>query len=130
MLSVASKATYPGRRRWQRIGKLLPLACLVASFGCNSNNCAPVSGVVTLNGKPLPNAFVSFEPITENQDPAQRPRGSTGKTNDNGEYSLKTGTADLSGARDGALVGKHKVSIILVEPPPEVDNDQRRRPSS
>jgi hypothetical protein len=61
-----------------------------------------------MNGQPLAGALVSFQPIAEGTVNAPAP-GSTGRTNANGEYSLKS--AD---GRTGAWVGKHRVSISLV----------------
>jgi hypothetical protein len=84
----------------------LPLALVV---GCGSGpKYAPVSGRVTLNGQPLANATVSFQPIAEGSINAPAP-GATGRTNANGEYTLAS--AD---GRTGAWVGKHRVRITAV----------------
>lgn len=84
----------------------LPLALVV---GCGSGaKYAPVSGRVTLNGQPLANATVSFQPIAEGKMDAPAP-GAIGHTNANGEYTLVS--AD---GRSGAWVGKHRVSISAV----------------
>jgi hypothetical protein len=80
----------------------------VAAAGCSGvggQKIVPVSGKVTLNGKPLVNATVSFQPVAPegsiNAGPA-----SVGKTNDKGEFSMVT----LKGDK-GAQVGKHRVLI-------------------
>jgi hypothetical protein len=84
----------------------LPLALTV---GCGSGGkYAPVSGRVTLNGQPLANATVSFQPIAEGSLEAPAP-GSTGQTNANGEFTLMS-----AGGRSGAWVGKHRVRITAV----------------
>jgi hypothetical protein len=84
----------------------LPLALIV---GCGSGpKYAAVSGRVTLNGQPLANATVSFQPIAEGSVNAPAP-GSTGRTNANGEYTLS-----CADGRAGAWVGKHRVSISAV----------------
>src|SRR5262249_39596993 len=57
-------------------------------------------------GKPLADATVGFYPLG-----AHASVMSSGKTNSNGEYTLKTVMDD----RPGAIVGKHRVSIT-VEP--------------
>jgi hypothetical protein len=81
---------------------------LVAVFalGC-APRFAPVSGTVTLNGKPLAHATVSFQPLGRPGvvDPGP---GATGTTNDKGEYTLQTSTG-----KPGALVGRHRVQILL-----------------
>jgi hypothetical protein len=84
---------------------LLGLA-LVLALGCGSGKFASVSGKVTLNDKPLANATVSFQPIAAAGERDAGGAGSTGKTNANGEYTLKTTTG-----QDGAWVGEHRVLI-------------------
>ena len=63
--------------------------------GCNSSEnlpeCAPVSGKVTIGGEPLASAMVTFHP---------------------GTYILNT-----YGTHDGALVGKHTVTVERYLPP-------------
>jgi hypothetical protein len=90
------------------LGPALALS-LALAVGCESGSkYASVSGRVTLNGQPLANATVSFQPIAEGSVNAPGP-GSTAKTNANGEYKLMA--AD---GRSGAWVGKHRVQISLV----------------
>lgn len=85
---------------------LLLVLCtsLVAVVGCGGKfKLAPVSGTVTLDGKPLSDATVSFTPAAAGADsPA-----SSGKTDSAGKYSLKL-VADES---NGAVLGKHQVTI-------------------
>jgi hypothetical protein len=90
---------------WLRTA-LVPLLALVA--GCGSEKFAPVSGRVTLNGKPLANATVSFQPIAAQGSRNAAP-GSTGKTNDQGQYTLVGPQGE-----PGAWVGKHRIMITLV----------------
>jgi len=87
------------------------LVLLVTGFllvtGCSGGpSLAPVSGRVTLDGQPLADATVGFYPVGAHGDVM-----SSGKTNSNGEYSLKT----VMKNETGAVVGKHRVSIT-VEP--------------
>jgi hypothetical protein len=84
------------------------VALFVALQGCGGRSYAPVSGTVTLDGKPVANADVTFIPIAE---AGTKEAGDTagGKTNEKGEYKLKTYTPQ--GWKEGALVGKHRVSI-------------------
>jgi len=58
-----------------------------------------VSGTVTLDGQPLPNAMVSFYPNEQG-------RSSHGTTDADGQYQLK-----FTGFKDGAMVGQHTVKI-------------------
>jgi len=64
----------------------------------------PVSGVISLDGKPYGQAAISFQPIgsAENPNPG---RGSSAYTDDNGKFVL------ISDEHDGAVVGKHLVRI-------------------
>ena len=64
----------------------------------------PVSGVVTLNGKPYGKAAVSFQPIGDLKNPNPG-RGSSAYTDENGRFAL------ISDEHNGAVVGKHLVRI-------------------
>jgi hypothetical protein len=82
--------------RWTELAAVLFLTVA----GCNRGpQIAPVSGRVTLDGKPLAAAEVKFEP--------QSGRASHGRTNENGEYQMRY-TRDQM----GALVGEHTVRIL------------------
>ncbi len=81
-------------------------ALAVCLAGCGPSHYVPVSGVVTVNGKPYRNAVVQFQPIGTKENP--RPgRGSTGKTDENGRFTLKSADGYA-----GAVVGKHRVRIL------------------
>lgn len=77
----------------------------VCGCGGGSPKYVPVSGIVTVNGKPYPNAVVSFQPkgSKENPNPGQ---GSAAFTDANGRFVLKT-----RDNQNGAVVGKHQVRI-------------------
>jgi hypothetical protein len=79
------------------------LCVLVLSvIGCGRSDIpelGTVSGVVTMNNEPLPNAIVNFSPQA-----AGRP--STAETDADGRYSLLYLT-DI----EGAVVGQHSVTI-------------------
>ena len=81
---------------------------LVFGLGCGSGKFAPVSGTVTMNGKPLAGALVMFSPIAK-EGSIDAGYGSGGKTNEKGEYTLTSVTG-----RTGAVVGKHRVSVSLM----------------
>jgi hypothetical protein len=69
-----------------------------------------VSGVVKLDGKPLPNAEVTFVPKSD-APPDEHPPPSIGLTDEEGRYTLAL-TKDTS--VKGAAVGKHEVMIRIV----------------
>src|SRR5581483_2223328 len=104
------------------VGVLLPL---VALQGCSGSGVkyAPVSGKVTMDGKPLAKVNVIFIPLPQ---PGSDVAGDTagGVTDENGQYTLQTMTRD--GMRDGAQVGKHRVSISLQETRGEGDRSITR----
>jgi hypothetical protein len=95
---------------------LLVLGVVVAS-GCGGLKTAQVSGTVKLDGKPLPNASVTFQPVGEgNLNPGP---GSYGVTNDKGEYTLA-----VNPQTSGAVLGKHRVEITS-----RIDDGQDNNPN-
>jgi hypothetical protein len=83
-------------------------ALLVFAAGCGEARIVPVSGRVTLGGRPVANAMVIFQPFSKERNPGP---GSQGKTDGDGRFTLQL----MTGARKGALVGPHKVSITAYE---------------
>jgi hypothetical protein len=81
----------------------LSVLVLVIVSGCGGSKYSPVSGTVTLDGQPLANVVVSFQPISAELNSGP---GSTGRTNDKGEYTL-----EVVGGGNGAVDGWHKVTI-------------------
>ena len=75
---------------------------LLMTLGCGGATDQPdlgdVSGTVTLDGKPLPDATITFQPADG--------RPSFGKTDSSGKYTLQY-TVNASGAK----IGKHSVII-------------------
>lgn len=89
-------ATYPYRG-------LLCLIGMTAILGCGKSSrleMGRVNGNVTLDGKPLAHAFVTFTPKESTE------HSSTGVTDERGEYSLS-----YTYGNSGALVGEHLVII-------------------
>jgi hypothetical protein len=98
----------------------LVLVCLLLPLaGCGSDYpVAPVSGQVTLDEMPLPDASVTFQPVTEGEAiESALGAGSYGKTDAEGRYSLKL----IENDRQGAAVGKHKVQISVAVDDPDSD---------
>lgn len=87
---------------------------LAVTLGCGGGGpqVAPVAGRVTLDGRPLEHADVTFQP-----DGSQRP--STGRTGPDGKYTL-----GYKRGQPGAIVGEHTVRIYvspeLVARPPRI----------
>lgn len=75
------------------------LALVVLLVGCGDPNLADVRGVVTLDGKPLPDAFVTFHPQGDGAT-------SFGKTESDGSYRMK-----FSDTQFGAFIGSNHVAI-------------------
>ena len=97
----------------------LALILIVAGCGQSGPEVAPVSGRITVDGKPMENVDIVFQP-----EGAKSP--SYGRTDKDGNYTLayKRGVA-------GALVGSHGVSISvsreLVRNPPQIKNADLHR---
>jgi hypothetical protein len=86
---------------------LLAAALLIASTGCApSDDIARVEGVVTIDGRPLPNATVVFS------NGQSRPSGAI--TDESGHYEL-----NFRGRQKGAVPGKNKVRITTAQGPSE-----------
>jgi hypothetical protein len=102
---------------------ILSMAVMVLlGMGCQpGSKLVPVSGVVTLDGKPLANANVSFQPDSGGSSTSQA-AGSSAVTDANGAYRLSSGEND----QPGAQVGKHRVEINLVVA--SDDRDPKTRP--
>lgn len=97
---------------------LVFMAALLAVSGLSVTGCgdsanfdvAPVSGQVTMDGKPLPKAIVTFMPT---EGGADRP-ASVGATDSQGRFTLRTSTGHM-----GAIPGMHKVMIVAASEVPE-----------
>jgi hypothetical protein len=102
---------------------LILAPALLTLGGCGSGgDLAPVSGVITLNGKPTAEIAVTFQPVlaASTKDP---PPSSFGVTDENGRYSLTV----LNGDRKGASVGKNHVRICAYV---VGDSDDPNRPKA
>jgi len=81
---------------------LLAFSCILFGSGCGQNGpqLGVVTGTVTLDGKSVPGALVTF--ISKEADGSS----SYGKTDSNGKYKL-----EFSTERFGAMLGNHEVVI-------------------
>jgi hypothetical protein len=80
--------------------------CVVAALGCHGE-IVPVSGRVTLEGQPLANAVVTFQPMGSGKSAETTTTGSVGKTDSEGRFVLRL----VSPEQYGAAVGDHFVTI-------------------
>ncbi|HEV3236940.1 MAG TPA: hypothetical protein VGZ25_08120 [Gemmataceae bacterium] len=92
------------RRRYALLGSLFFVAILTAAGCGGSGNVTKVEGIVTLDGKPLPGATVSFVPVKEGGKPA------FGRTDNDGTFRLTTFRTD-----DGAQPGEYQVVVVVEE---------------
>jgi hypothetical protein len=96
---------------------LLPL---LAGCGGGPYKVAPISGRVTLNGQPLANAAVTFQPSEAGKiNPGP---GSGAFTDSDGRYTLKL----IGTETRGAVLGKHKVRITLSHKDDSADDRPKR----
>jgi hypothetical protein len=83
---------------------------LLSLAGCGGPKLVPVSGAVTLDGKPLSHGAVSFN--------ADASKGNTvtvsclGRLNEQGQYQLKTIGVKKSDSGTGAPLGWYKVTLF------------------
>jgi hypothetical protein len=85
--------------------KTCTLLGLCSLLGCGGNSdLAAVTGKVTLDGKPVPNAFVKFLPKSAAGAP------SFGKTDADGNYRMM-----FSDTEEGAWVGENSVTISTAD---------------
>jgi hypothetical protein len=90
--------------------------------GSNVPELAKVSGTITMDGKPLPDATVTFFPQSLQGDQAARP--ATGATDESGHYELHYSTTE-----SGARPGQYKVAVSTYRPEGE-DRDGNEVPGS
>ena len=88
------------------------LVLVLGTLGCSGggeHGVAKAGGTVTMNGNPVPNLVVSFTPqATGSGNPG---KSATGRTDEQGTFTLST--YDMG---DGAIVGKHQVTVSLDGP--------------
>jgi hypothetical protein len=103
-----------------RIWRLLLLAVFLA-LGCGGSRTASVTGKITLDGKPLKNGRVNFQPTG---DTVNTGVGSFGRTDANGVYTLTL----IDESTAGAIIGKHRVTISAFDKEPDPNDDRQRGP--
>lgn len=109
----------PTRKRLVALWCATPLACCLLLCGCGggeSYDLVTVSGRVTLDGKPLANVRVGFQPASGKADPGP---GSAGVTDVDGRYTLRVVSASN---KKGAVPGKHVVRMSVVSEQDSADD--------
>lgn len=88
---------------WLACGALLFLS------GCGSGNppVAKASGRVTCGGQPVTSGRILFTPIPKSEKDNLPGKAATGEIDSDGTFELST-----YGENDGAIIGKHLVTII------------------
>ena len=102
-------------RCWGLLACALLLTASVIGCGGSGPKYVPVSGTVTLDGKPYGDAVVVFLPKASAEHP-EPGRSSAGETDASGHFALKTDEL-----KNGAVIGKHLVKISTRGPVVQVD---------
>lgn len=84
----------------------LVVTCVIVGCGSDVPSTVPVTGTVTLDGKPVEGATVNF--LSKDTNIA-----ASGKTDAEGKFAMKT----LVGSKsvDGVVVGNHGVAVVKTE---------------
>lgn len=110
MTCARAYQTWGGRRSAKPVRYLITCTLAAMLSGCGGTPLAPVEGVVTLNGKPLPKAAVTLQRSTGEISQ----RVFKGTTDDSGRYVA----ASLEGSDQGVPPGSYTVLISTVVIPP------------
>src|SRR3954468_24446876 len=106
---------------------LLVSGAVFVAMGCGGKGkVAPVSGIVKLNGKPVGDVAVTFQPVATDTSNAPGP-AAFGVTGADGRYTVKLITGDAG----GATVGKNMVRFSAYVPPdpdPNYDGPAKAKP--
>lgn len=102
--------------RIRPLALLLAAAWLSAAAGCGGGGLetVPVSGTVSLDGKPLDHGFVRFVPVDTTKG-----RLATGTIQKDGKFTLSTANSD------GVLLGDYKVVVECMKITADVPEKDR-----
>lgn len=95
------------RRNYGTTGRFLMILVVFYCVGCGSTDYtfAPVTGRITLDGEPVPNARITFEPLADEEGGRPGP-WSVAAADENGHFTMNT-----AGGPAGAVVGSHRERI-------------------
>ena len=103
---------HTGRTSIPRCGCLILLSCLLAGCGDKGYETVPVSGRVTLDGKPLADVGLTFLPLTPDKKNPNVGPGSLGRTDAEGRFTLQTVNGE-----EGAIPAEHVVRMAMAFAP-------------
>ncbi|AMV18004.1 hypothetical protein [Planctomyces sp. SH-PL14] len=93
----------------------LALTATTFALGCgnqeDTRTTGQVQGKVTFKGQPVPFGTVTFSPVPKDDKDKEPGKAATGQVETDGSFHLNTYIE-----KDGAVVGKHKVSIGSPDP--------------
>ena len=97
---------------------------LLILAGCRNDayQLAPVSGQVKLDGKPLSQCQIRFQPIAVSGAGMAPGPGSFAETDDQGRFTLEA----INPTRPGAVVGKHRVWLNTSKPAGPMESESGR----
>lgn len=90
---------------------LAACAIVVTAIGCGGAGTLPAGGTITYKGQPVKDSNVLFTPT---RDAGNKGKVATGKTDDQGKFTLGTVRPG-----DGALPGDYTVAVTPNLPPPK-----------
>ncbi len=108
------------RGEWMDV-PCVALIFTLTAFGCGKSapyEVVPVSGKVTLDGEPLSNARLTFQPMAGSSQNREVGPGSVGFSDESGTYVLET----VYPVSKGAVVGAHTVRISTGTTESDADN--------
>ena len=108
---------------WRSMPLAFAFAILVGCGESSKFQLAPVSGIVTLDGEPLIDAVVNFQPMASTDDGIAG-IGSNARTDQQGRFVMNT-----IDEHPGAVVGKHRVRIYSYSPESALVEDTDSGPS-
>ncbi len=120
MTSHDVPASEARHRRGPRLAAgVMLLLPLLAGCGSSEYTAVPVSGRVTLDGKPLPDVGIVFVPISKERERPNIGPGSLGRTDAEGRFTLQTVRGDA-----GAVPTEHIVRMAPAASPSDLDRPE------
>jgi hypothetical protein len=96
----------------KRLARLLVVpAALALVAGCGGSKLGRVKGRITCNGKPFYPSAIVFSPVPAGEADRESGKAAWGSPDEQGRYVLTTYSHG-----DGALIGKHRVTINVEYP--------------
>lgn len=111
------------RRRCGPPACLLLLLPLLAGCSRQEYEVVPVSGRVTVDGKPVPDVGIVFVPLAKGRDKPNIGPGSLGRTDTDGRFTLQTVDGDK-----GAVPTEHVVRMALAPNQGDLDSPEGLAP--